>query len=232
MAIITNPGITVSLAYEPVPKPKPADYTYQDINEVPIQFREAMRQQLQKFIDNEFTDEDQAVLWKCLNDKVEDWVHRGLDRIIRRRITMDCPEVLYRGVNKRMLTVLQDTDVGDEFTTSGVTSFTADFHTSRNFANHSMYGTKTIIKWDKPTMAYNYQEDMLRILTAAPDCEFSSSPYDKNAIVDRRNKVGMVQDEQEWMMPVGTTFRVLRIEDVEYDKGIQYVIYHVELLSI
>ncbi|MGC8200820.1 hypothetical protein, partial [Salmonella enterica] len=60
---------------------------------------------------------------------------------------------------------------------------------------------------------------MLKILAAAPNCEFSAAPYDPLTKIDRKNKINMVQDEQEWMMPIGTKFRVTSIEDVDFNPG-------------
>lgn len=189
------------------------------------------RKMLESEVSSLFTDEEQAVLWKCLNDKVEDWVNRGLDKIIRRRMTTATPEGLYRGVNRRMLNVLQTVDVGEVFTAERVVSFSTDFNTARSFASFGCYGTKTVIRWSNPTIAYNYQEDMLKILAAAPNCEFSAAPYDPLAKIDRKNKINMVQDEQEWMMPIGTKFRVTSIEDVDFNPGGMHTIYDVELIS-
>lgn len=224
MAFYQSPVIEVEITPS-IPVPSGGTYEYWEDPE------ELKRRQLESEVNKLFTDKEQVVLWKCLNDKVEDWVNAGLDKIIRRRMTTATPEVLYRGVNRRMLNVLCNIEVGEIFTAEKVVSFSTDFNTARSFAGFGCYGTKTIISWSNPTMAYNYQEDMLKLLLAAPNCEFSSAPYDPQAKIDRKNKVNMVQDEQEWMMPIGTKFRVTSIEDVDFNPGGMHTVYHVELIS-
>ncbi|ADB81516.1 RNA polymerase ADP-ribosylase [Enterobacter phage CC31] len=193
MAFYQSPVIEVEITPS-IPVPSGGIYEYWEGSE------EVERKMLESEVNSMFTDEEQAVLWKCLNDKVEDWVNRGLDKVIRRRMTTVTPEMLYRGVNRRMLNVLQNVEVGEVFTSERVVSFSTDFNTARSFASFGCYGTKTIIRWSNPTIAYNYQEDMLKILAAAPNCEFSAAPYDPLAKIDRKNKINMVQDEQEWMI--------------------------------
>ncbi|WZK93092.1 RNA polymerase ADP-ribosylase [Enterobacter phage vB_EclM_AS6] len=224
MASFQSPVIEVEITPS-IPVPSGGIYEYWEGSE------EVERKMLESEVNSMFTDEEQAVLWKCLNDKVEDWVNRGLDKVIRRRMTTATPEVLYRGVNRRMLNVLQNVEVGEVFTSERVVSFSTDFNTARSFASFGCYGTKTVIRWSNPTIAYNYQEDMLKILAAAPNCEFSAAPYDPLAKIDRKNKINMVQDEQEWMMPIGTKFRVTSIEDVDFNPGGMHTIYDVELIS-
>lgn len=182
MASFQSPVIEVEITPS-IPVPSGGIYEYWEGSE------ELERKMLESEVNSMFTDEEQAVLWKCLNDKVEDWVNRGLDKVIRRRMTTVTPEMLYRGVNRRMLNVLQNAEVGEVFTSERVVSFSTDFNTARSFASFGCYGTKTVIRWSNPTIAYNYQEDMLKILAAAPNCEFSAAPYDPLAKIDRKNKL-------------------------------------------
>lgn len=190
------------------------------------------REQMQHDIDQEFTDEEQSVLWKCLNDKTESYVHRVLNKIARRRITSTVPVELYRGVNKRMKAMIQGLEIDDEFEVPVVTSFSTSYSTARQFSSHSIYGTKTIFSLRNCPFAYNYQEDMLRLLHAAPDSEFSANHFDPSAKVDRRNKVEMVNEENEWMLPVGTKFRIVEIESMQTDPLMTAdKIYHLEFIS-
>lgn len=194
---------------------------------------EEQRRLMEKEVDLILSTDEQSALWKCLNDKVDEELNYKLSQLIRKRMSMNAPNGLYRGVNRRMYKMLVDLDVGEEFTTQRVVSFSSELSTAREFSGHGIYGTKTIIRWLNPPMAYNYQEDMLMLLKVAPNCEFSSAPYDPDAKIDRRNKLEMVEGENEWMMPVGTTFRISSITEENFGPGLTYyTIYDVELITL
>lgn len=194
---------------------------------------EVERAREQQDIDLLFDSKEQSALWSCLNDKVEPWIHTELNRLIRRRLSTDVPSTLWRGISRTTLKEISGLGVGEVIELNRVTSFAQNETTPRMFANPSHYGTKTIFQIDNCPLAYCYQFDILRILRAAPDDEFHGH-YSSSKALDRKNKIKMILDEQEWMLPAGTKLLIKKItepeDDIKYSRPCR--IYHLELVSI
>lgn len=179
------------------------------------------REGLQHNIDSIFTVEEQSILWQCMEDKTDDMQDK-LNSIIRRNLSSDVPEKVYRGVSKRTLAWLSKLTVGDRFAFDRVMSFSADYKVARNFASFNFYGTKNIICINDAAFAFNYQEIIMQLILAAPDCEFNG--FDPQ--ITRVNNLNLVNDEDEFMFPTGTT---LRVDSIEYNKP-DYKIWNVSIV--
>lgn len=157
-----------------------------------------------------FTEEEQSILWRCMNDKICPELCYNLSKIVDEH----CEEYkfdLFRGISNSLLKRLYNKGVGDTFILPRVTSFSEDYAIARSFASYDVYGTKTILHVVGPVIAFPYSRYMEQILLAAPDCEFSG--IDKNK--HRMDNVDMVQNEQEWMIQEFTKMRILEINDDE-----------------
>ena len=184
------------------------------------------REIIQKEIDAEFNDAEQSTLFQCLDDKTAPELHVRLNSLVRRKLTMDVPVELYRGVSQTTLNMLQKLDVGDSFVTNRVTSFSTDYAIARDFSGSAIYGTHAIFSLRNCPIAFNYKEVILRMLIAMPDSEFSDS-------VQRGTQIAMVEREEEWMLPSGTKFQIEEIEDRTTDPlSRPKVIYHLRFISI
>ncbi len=157
-----------------------------------------------------FTDEEESVLWRCMNDKICPVLHKDLAVIIDNN-SEEYKFDLYRGVSNSLLRQLQDKDVGETLMLNRITSFSEDFNVARQFASYEVYGTRTILHVVGPMLAFPYSKHMENILLAAPDCEFSG--FDKNK--HRMDNVDMVQNEQEWMINECTRLKIVDIIDDE-----------------
>lgn len=185
------------------------------------------REKIQAEVDKKFSDYEQMTLWRCMNDKEDPELHKDLSPIVRKHISTVVPVELYRGVSGFEISELL-LDVGDTFTTERVKSFSSDFSTARQFAGAYCYGTHTILSIRNCPLAFNYQEHMLQMVLGAPDSEYMNKSFD-----ERMDQLDMIESEQEFMFPIGTTFRVLSIDDLSHDpRSRNYTIYHLELVSI
>lgn len=157
-----------------------------------------------------FTDEEQSVLWRCMNDKICPDLCSKLSRIIDVH-SEEYQFDLYRGVSNSLLTQLWGKDVGDTLALNRVTSFSEDFNIARQFASYEIYGTKVILQVVGPTIAFPYSKHMQQILLAAPDSEFHGVNKDKH----RKDNIDMVMNEQEWMINECTMLKIIDIIDDE-----------------
>lgn len=157
-----------------------------------------------------FTDEEESVLWRCMNDKICPELCSKLADIIDDH----CEEYefdLYRGVSNSLLRQLQGKDVGEKLMLNRVTSFSEDFNIARQFASYEIYGTKVVLQVVGPVQAFPYSKHMQQILLAAPDSEFHGVNKDKH----RKDNIDMVMNEQEWMINECTTLKIVDIIDDE-----------------
>lgn len=157
-----------------------------------------------------FTDEEQSILWRCMNDKICPELCTKLSDIIDVH-SEEYKFDLYRGVSNSLLRQLQGKDVGETLMLNRVTSFSEDFEIARHFASFKIYGTKVILHLVGPTLAFPYSRHMKQILLAAPDSEFHGIDKDKHRI----DNVYMVENEQEWMINECTMLKIIDIIDDE-----------------
>lgn len=183
------------------------------------------RRMIQRDIDAEFNDVEQSTIFQCLNDKIHPDFHQRLSSIVRRKLTMDVPTELYRGVSNTTLNMLYKLDVGDSFVLDRVTSFTSDFSIARDFSSGSIYGTQVIFSLHNCPIAFNYKEVILRMLIGMPDSEFTG----RNG---RDQQIKMVKREEEWMMPIGTKLMIESIEEKTEHLCYPKTIYHLRFISI
>ncbi|UPW39377.1 RNA polymerase ADP-ribosylase [Escherichia phage vB_EcoM_ESCO47] len=162
------------------------------------------QEDLQYKIDEVFSDSEQSTLWQCMENK-PDCIQQELDSIIRKNWSSSVPTVLYRGISKKTLKMLDSVGcVGATIKFDRVMSFSSVFGVARNFASHNFYGTKQIFCVKNAPFAFNFRETMLDMILAAPSCEFSGAFPEAT----RRSNVRLVSDECEFMFPIGTTLRV------------------------
>ncbi|BBC78067.1 RNA polymerase ADP-ribosylase [Escherichia phage EcS1] len=175
-------------------------YTYIEFDESKVPFYEELI--------SGYDDWEQSILWQCMNDKLLPKFHENLNEVISSRLSR-APDELYRGISHSTLRQIQDLDIGDTFNTGHrVTSFTTDFAMARQFAGTYVYETRTILKLIDAPKAFNFQQEMINMLLAAPESEFRprSSPF---GTTDRGDKLDMVNREDEWMIPAGSELIIL-----------------------
>lgn len=177
---------------------------------------------IQSNYESPFTDFEQSVLWRCMNDKVCPELCENLSQIVDNN-SEQFPFDLYRGVSNSLLRQLQGKDIGETFDLRRVTSFSEDFKIAKDFASFEIYGTKTILHVVGPVNAFPYSKHMMHILLAAPDSEFCEVNTEKH----RKDNVDMVINEQEWMINECTRMRVVDIID---DEQTGMCIYKVEIV--
>ncbi|AHY24980.1 RNA polymerase ADP-ribosylase [Pectobacterium bacteriophage PM2] len=168
-----------------------------------VTVEENHRDKLNDYLKTKFDDYEMSLLWSCLNDKVgyHPEFHTDLSRIVLNNLSNSVPEILYRGISKRQLSLVEPLEIGESFNLGRVTSFSSSLDTARSFSC-DVYKTDFIIEVRNSEYAYNYKEDMLKILQAAPDSEFSCKG-------ERLDKIDMVRDENEFMMPIETEYTIV-----------------------
>lgn len=157
-----------------------------------------------------FSDEEESVLWRCMNDKICPELCSKLTNIIDDN-SEEYKFDLYRGVSNSLLRQLQNRDVGEKIMLNRVTSFSEDFNIARQFASYEVYGTKVVLQVVGPVQAFPYSKHMQQILLAAPDSEFHGVNKDKH----RKDNIDMVMNEQEWMINECTMLKIIDIIDDE-----------------
>ncbi|AIZ01805.1 ADP-ribosylase [Escherichia phage vb_EcoM-VR5] len=168
------------------------------------------RDNAQGEINERFTDEEQSVLWQCMENK-PDSIQETLNKIIRKNLTSVVPDKLYRGISKKTLKYLESVGcVGATIEFDRVMSFSKDFKVARNFASYNFYGTKNIFCINDAPFAFDYQEAIFKMICAAPPEEFNGLFPE----ITRATNLQLVNDEDEMMFPAGTTLRVDSIESV------------------
>lgn len=167
-----------------------------------------------------FTDEEQSVLWRCMNDKICPELCTKLAHIIDNH-SEEYKFDLYRGVSKSLLNQLQSKNIGETMMLNRVTSFSEDIAIAREFASYNIYGTNVVLWVTGPVHAFPYSKHMQEILLAAPDSEFHGVNKDKH----RKDNIDMVMNEQEWMINECTMLKIVDIID-----DINMVIYKAEIV--
>lgn len=192
-----------------------------------------IRENAQTEVDSKFSDYEQSLLWQCMNDKLNEDLHYGLNSLIRKNLTTTVPVELYRGVNKRMKEQLLDAVVGDEIRFDRVTSFSTDFSIARNFSTAGIYGTRTLFSIRNCPIAFDYCSTMLKVLAGAPDEEFHNFKSDSMGKPNRASLTEMISDEKEWMLPPGTVLRIVDIrEERETPLTLPVTVYHLEFITL
>lgn len=185
------------------------------------------RDYIQAKVDEKFSDIEQSILWRCMNDKQNSCLHRDLNPIVRKHMSSTVPVELYRGITNIEAQKVQDMDVGDTFTLDRVTSFSSDFSVAKQFAGMWHYDSNIILSIRNCTFAYNYQEDMINMLMGAPDSEFGG-----NLDEERVDRLDMVQGESEFMLPVEARFKIISIDEHSKDPNdLSATIIHLELMD-
>lgn len=159
--------------------------------------------------ESRFSDIEQSVLWSCLNDKIGDDLHSRLNSIVNKNLTMDVSVELYRGLSRREAARWEFSEVGDIIEFTRVMSFSHDFAIAKQFSGAYTYGTFCMFAIRNCPMAFNYQEAMHQMVMGAPDSEFVKGYNDQ---FDRLDKLTMIKDECEWMLPIRTKFRVVDVD--------------------
>lgn len=177
---------------------------------------------IQNNYESPFTDFEQSVLWRCMNDKVCPEMCENLSQIVDNN-SEKFPFDLYRGVSSSLLQQLYGKDIGDTLDLRRVTSFSEDFNIARQFASYEIYGTRVILHVVGPVNAFPYSKHMMQILLAAPDSEFHGVNKEKH----RKDNVDMVMNEQEWMINECTRMKIIDIID---DEQTGMCIYKVEIV--
>ena len=129
-----------------------------------------------------FTEEEQSILWQCMNDKTCPELCYNLSKIVDEH----CEEYkfdLFRGISKSLLNLLYYKGVGDTFILPRVTSFSEDYEIAKSFASYEVYGTKTILHVVGPVFAFPYSKHMEQILLAAPCLLYTSDAADEQCMV-------------------------------------------------
>lgn len=183
---------------------------------------EISNKSIQSSYDSPFTDFEQSVLWRCMNDKICPELCKNLSQIVDNN-SEEFPFDLYRGVSSSLLQQLYDKDIGDTLDLRRVTSFSEDFNIARQFASYEIYGTRVILHVVGPVNAFPYSKHMMQILLAAPDSEFHGVNKEKH----RKDNVDMVMNEQEWMINECTRMKIIDIID---DEQTGMCIYKVEIV--
>ncbi|UIS65537.1 ADP-ribosylase [Enterobacter phage vB_EclM_Q7622] len=195
-----------------------------------VREEEKERLYIQQRVDEKFTDQEQSILWLCMNDKNTDYIHELLNPIVRKHMNSTVPVELYRGVSRIEARKLEDLAEGDEFTLDRVTSFSSDFSTARQFAGRWHYDSNVILSMRNCPWAYNYQEDITNIVLGAPDEEYMGLAKIEE---QREDKLDMVTGECEFMLPKEARYRIIHIEDqFQTDpNAMAYTIIHLELIE-
>lgn len=163
-------------------------------------------------------------LMRCIEDKIHPSLHYELDFIIRGFLELP-PVELYRGISRTQHKQLQNMGIGDVYCVPRVLSFSPDFSTARSFANTAVYGTKTIMSVRNAPKAFDYQGMMEHILTLDID-EHKINDWCKR---ERDDVDNLICEEREWMFPMHTKFKILDIDQLQYDpNAASYTIYHME----
>lgn len=178
------------------------------IDEIPENYQMLTNKNQQGF--QMFTDEQQSVLWRCMNDKICPELCSKLANIIDDH-SEEYKFDLYRGVSNSLLTQLQGKDIGETLMLNRITSFSEDFNVARQFASYEIYGTKVVLHVVGPMQAFPYSKHMQQILLAAPDSEFGGCDKSRT----RKANVDMVMNEQEWMINECTRLKIVDIIDDE-----------------
>lgn len=168
------------------------------------------RENTQYEIDERFTDEEQSTLWQCMENK-PDCIQETLNKIIRKNLTSVVPDKLYRGISKKTLKYLESVGcVGATIEFDRVMSFSKNSNVARNFASYNFYGTKNIFCINDAPFAFNYQEEIFKMICAAPPEEFPGAFPESTRVANLQ----LVNDEDEMMFPAGTTLRVDSIKSL------------------
>ncbi|QEA10499.1 ADP-ribosylase [Enterobacter phage vB_EhoM-IME523] len=189
---------------------------------------EKERLYIQQRVDEKFTDREQSILWLCMNDKNTDYIHELLNPIVRKHLTSTVPP-LFRGISLLEANKIYDLAEGETFKLNRVTSFSSDFSTAKQFASKWHYDSQIVFRIKNCPYAFNYQEEMIQILLAAPDEEFMGQMEAKE---QREDKLDMVQGECEFMLPSEATYRICGSQAVK-DYGVEtvYTIIDLELIE-
>lgn len=186
---------------------------------------ESFRNQCQAEIDALYTDNEQSVLWQCMENK-PDLIQEDLTRIIRNNLNTAPPAALFRGISKKTMEYLEDFRyVGATIEFNRVMSFSRDWQVARNFASYSFYGTRNIFCINNAPYAYNYQEAIFKMICGAPPEEFNGAYPEAT----RKSNLHLVNDEDEFMFPAGTTLRVDLIET--HPLNTLYTVWHLTVLN-
>lgn len=198
------------------------------VKQLVLDEEEKERIYIQERVDAKFTDIEQSTLWMCMNDKNTDFIHERLNPIVRKHLTSTVPP-LFRGISLLEANKIYDLAEGETFTLNRVTSFSSDFSTAKQFASKWHYNSQIIFRIQNCPYAFNYQEEMIQILLAAPDEEFMGQMEVKE---QREDKLDMVQGECEFMLPKEATFRICSSQAVK-DYGVEtvYTIIDLELIE-
>ncbi|QBP35630.1 NAD--protein ADP-ribosyltransferase [Phage NC-G] len=183
------------------------------------------RENTQIEIDEVYSDLEQSTLWQCMENK-PDSIQETLNKIIRKNMTSVVPDKLYRGISKKTMKYLESTMcVGAVIEFDRVMSFSKDFNVARNFASYNFYGTFNIFCINDAPFVYNYQEEIFKMLCAAPPEEFPGAFPESTRVANLQ----LINDEDEMMFPAGTTLRVDSIE--RNPKWNNYTIWNLSVLS-
>lgn len=198
------------------------------IKQLVLDEEEKERIYIQQRVDEKFTDQEQSILWLCMNDKNTDYIHELLNPIVRKHLTSTVP-TLFRGISLLEANKIYDLAEGETFTLNRVTSFSSDFSTAKQFASKWHYDSQIVFRIKNCPYAFNYQEEMIQILLAAPDEEFMGLMEVKE---QREDKLDMVQGECEFMLPKEATYRICGSQAVK-DYGVEtvYTIIDLELIE-
>ena len=198
------------------------------IKQLVLDEEEKERLYIQQRVDEKFTDQEQSILWLCMNDKNTDYIHELLNPIVRKHLTSTVPP-LFRGISLLEANKIYDLAEGETFTLNRVTSFSSDFSTAKQFASKWHYDSQIVFRIKNCPYAFNYQEEMIQILLAAPDEEFMGQMEVKE---QREDKLDMVQGECEFMLPSEATYRICSSQAVK-DYGVEtvYTIIDLELIE-
>lgn len=185
----------------------------------------SFRDQCQAEIDALYTDNEQSVLWQCMENK-PDLIQEDLTGIIRNNLTKEIPTKLYRGISQKTMEYLESEGcVGGIINFDRVMSFSRDWQVAINFASYSFYGTRNIFCINNAPYAYNYQEAIFKMICGAPPEEFNGAYPEAT----RKSNLHLVNDEDEFMFPAGTTLRVDLIE--KHPLNNLYTVWHLTVLN-
>jgi hypothetical protein len=183
------------------------------------------RANIQAEVDERFNDLEQSVLWQCMENKPDE-IQETLNKVIRANLSSALPEKLYRGISQKTLKYLQGIACkGAEIKFDRVMSFSKDYNVARNFASYNFYGTRHIMCINDAPFAFNFQEAIFKLICGAPPEEFPGAFPDAT----RKANLNLVNDEDEFMFPAGTTLRVDSIERCK--KNDLYTMINVTVLS-
>lgn len=137
---------------------------------------------------------------------------------------------LWRGLSKFELDQIYMHQPGDIFTFHGVKSFSELPDIAQMFSDQWQYDTMTIVKIVNSVKSFRLYPVLTQILLEAPECEFTLSGE------ARGDKLEMVADEREHMLPHGSKFLILNKDTLEIPENFGqshkiYDIFEVECLQ-